>query len=199
MTIVTRTNNDRIMVFVDVRNVIRGARRECPGPFTVDFAGMVKQIAGNRNIRGAYCFDGLSDPENEKDCESFHRNLQRDGFRVVLRNAFDVSERMQKEVDMSMGCTMVALAYQDAYDTAIVVSGDRDFLPAIEMIESLGKTVEIASFLSSKSSELARGADVFHNLSKMPIIQMSQPVEDVVEDVDTTTATAETMWMTEVF
>lgn len=174
---VTMTKNDRVMVFIDVRNVIRGVQRECPGPFVVDFESMVKQLVGGRILRAAYCFDGKSCLENGKDCTAFHNNLKRNGFRVILRESYDSDEKKQKEVDMAMGCEIVLQAVKNSYDTALIISGDRDFVPAIEHIQEMGKTVEVAAFRSSKSSDLFYMADICHNLSSMPIIQMIVPDE----------------------
>ncbi|MCK4730524.1 MAG: NYN domain-containing protein [Candidatus Aenigmarchaeota archaeon] len=36
----------------------------------------------------------------------------------------------------------MALAYKNAYDTAILVSGDGDFVPAIKAVQETGKRVE---------------------------------------------------------
>ena len=42
--------------------------------------------------------------------------------------------------------TCVSHAYQSDYDTAILVSGDRDYVPLVEKVKSLGKRVHIVFF-----------------------------------------------------
>ena len=37
---------------------------------------------------------------------------------------------------------MVKLGYNDAYDTAILVSSDGDFVPAVLAVKELGKNIE---------------------------------------------------------
>ena len=49
---------------------------------------------------------------------------------------------------------MVRLAYENAFDTAILVSGDGDFVPAVQLLRKLGKNVENAYFSVSSSSYL---------------------------------------------
>jgi len=41
---------------------------------------------------------------------------------------------------------MLSMAFKNAYDVAILVSGDNDYVGAVEEIKRLGKRVEIASF-----------------------------------------------------
>lgn len=49
---------------------------------------------------------------------------------------------------------MVSLAYENQYDTSILVSGDGDFAPAVKRVQKLGKKVENAYFVVSRSSLL---------------------------------------------
>ena len=48
--------------------------------------------------------------------------------------------------DIHIAVDTVKLAYNDAYDTAILVSGDGDFAPAIEAVQEKGKRAEQAYF-----------------------------------------------------
>ena len=55
---------------------------------------------------------------------------------------------------------MMSKAYEDHYDIAIVIMGDRDFLPLIKSIKNLtGKRVFGVVFEGSYSQELARVFD----------------------------------------
>ena len=54
---------------------------------------------------------------------------------------------------------MVKFAYNDAYDTAILVSGDGDFYPAIEVVKDKGKRVENGYFRSNHSYLLRQKCD----------------------------------------
>ena len=48
--------------------------------------------------------------------------------------------------DIHIAVDMVKLAYNDAYDTAILVSGDGDFVPAVRAVQEKGKRIEHAYF-----------------------------------------------------
>lgn len=68
----------------------------------------------------------------------------------------------QKGVDVNIAADMVDLAYKNAFDSAILVSGDSDFVPAIQYVKSLGKIVGVASFRNrvSEEQEIMKIADV---------------------------------------
>ena len=56
--------------------------------------------------------------------------------------------------DIHLATDMISLAYEDAYDTAIIVTGDGDFVPAIKKVQKLGKKAENAFFKVSSSNYL---------------------------------------------
>lgn len=182
MSLIKKNNNSRTMVFIDIRNIIFASRSECNGSYKIDFTEMTNLLVGERNLLGAYVFDGIGTSKNEDSSEKFHKCLEYDGFRVVTRNSFEDNEGKQKEVDVAMTCEIVSHAYKDNYDVAIIVSGDRDFVPAIEHIQSLGKVVEVASFDKSGSSHIKRAADIYHSLSELPIMCLDGLEQPVLED-----------------
>lgn len=64
---------------------------------------------------------------------------------------------MEKQVDVALAVDMVAKA--TAYDVAIIVSGDEDFVPAARVLKVQGKSVEVAAFRSQRSAEWDKVAD----------------------------------------
>ena len=59
-----QNNNSRVMVFVDIRNIIKGAKNSIPEHFRVDLEEMVAQVVGDRNLVAAYAFDGEPRDDN---------------------------------------------------------------------------------------------------------------------------------------
>jgi uncharacterized LabA/DUF88 family protein len=57
-----------------------------------------------------------------------------------------------------MATDMLAQAYRDLYDVAILVSGDNDFADALQSIKDTGKHVEVALFGDTWSSQHLRDA-----------------------------------------
>jgi uncharacterized LabA/DUF88 family protein len=103
------------------------------------------------------------------------------GFRVIARESYDPIKREQKEVDVAMACEMVVHALRNSYDIAIVVSGDQDFVPAIQHVQAAGKRVEVAAFGISIGKALMKAADRFHDLDKVPLLSMHNLSEDSVD------------------
>ena len=68
---------------------------------------------------------------------------------------------MEKGVDINIATDMLSGAYSDAYDTAILITGDGDFAPAVETVKTRGKHVENAYFKEGHSRHLRQTCDKF--------------------------------------
>ena len=62
----------------------------------------------------------------------------------------------EKTTDVNLAVDMVAL--KDAYDIAVLVSGDQDFVPAVAAVRALGKAVVNVSFKRKGGGLLPNGA-----------------------------------------
>ena len=73
---------------------------------------------------------------------------------------------VEKGVDVMLATDLITHAYKDHYDTAIVVSGDADFYPALQAVKDVGKHIEVAAFDMNLSAESGRVADVTIKFNK---------------------------------
>ena len=73
---------------------------------------------------------------------------------------------VEKGVDVMLATDLVVHAYKNHFDTAIVVSGDADFYPALQAVKDVGKHVEVAAFESNISGESSKISDVHIRLTK---------------------------------
>lgn len=154
------------MVFIDLRNVI-SSQYDLTGMYAeLDFETMVQSLVGDRNLVGAYIFDGVGGEGSTK----LHDILRACGFRVIVRESIETNV-IQKEVDVAMACEILSHAIKDHYDTAIIVTGDRDFRPVVEHIQFEGKKAEVAGFSRGMSHALRRSGDGFHCLDSIPMIK----------------------------
>ncbi len=71
-----------------------------------------------------------------------------------------------KEDDIHLAVDMIKLAYNNAYDKAILVSSDGDFIPVINTIKEIGKKVENIGFPNKFSWHLKQSCDSFRQLTK---------------------------------
>jgi len=176
MSIISFDENDRVMMFIDLRNMTKSVSKDSKYS-RIDFVSLVRCLKGPRKLVAAYVFDSKGAIDATDTSKRFHDYLRYKGFRVIARDSYDLEQNTQKEVDVAMAVQMVVHAFKDNYDVAIVVSGDRDFIPAIQEVQSAGKRVEVAAFKTSVADEMERQSDVFHNLDSEPILSLMNPAE----------------------
>ncbi len=94
------------------------------------------------------------------EVETYPIDFQGRALRRVDRDPNDPWEPREKCVDIALASTLLyyaALPY--AYDVAITVIGDRDFLPVLQHVRRLGKRVAIASIQGSCPREFSDPRD----------------------------------------
>lgn len=67
----------------------------------------------------------------------------------------ELSRTEEKGIDTAIATDMIRLAWEDAYDIAVLVSSDRDFIPAVEFLDDRGLKVVQAGF-PNVGNDLAR-------------------------------------------
>ncbi|MHB8566057.1 MAG: NYN domain-containing protein [Nitrososphaerales archaeon] len=156
------TSNDRVMFFFDGPNFSlsqRGYNSKYAKSVNIDILKMRNFLVGNRKLVASLYFDSRYPGPISEGMNSFNDFLIAIGFRLQFSNlkAADVNvpdpaRRGEKGVDVNLAVEMVAAAYEDIYDVAILVSGDGDYYDAVSkvMLER-EKQVEVASFKDSCS------------------------------------------------
>lgn len=71
-----------------------------------------------------------------------------------------------KGVDISLTKDMLAHAFLDNYDLALLVSGDGDYVPLVSEVMRRGKMVSVAAFESGLNPALRLAADHFIDLTE---------------------------------
>lgn len=186
MTLYTDPNYSRVMVFIDYRNVYNSVRY-LDDSLTMDLTALVKRLVGARNLVGAYVFDARKMyTDGTDETIMMHNRLKEQGFRVIARESLvhNDGHTEQKEVDVAMTCEILEHAMSNHYDVAIVISGDRDFIPVIQKVQSAGKRVEVAAFDDVFNEETRRSSDRFYRLNEVPFMEMSSPFTPSGGDVD---------------
>ncbi len=180
MPLFSENSHDRVMIFIDLRNVLKSteALSSKATELNLDFYSLAMQLTGSRQLVGAYIFDSRRPYGVTDYAHRLHDKLRYIGFRIVARESYDETTQTQKEVDVALACEVLSHAYKNTYDVAIIVSGDRDFVPAIQHSQAAGKRVEVAAFLNSFSKEMKRNADRYHELERLPLMQMKDLKEE---------------------
>ena len=159
----------RSMVFIDGSNLNKAWKRQRKeAKSSLDYEKlMLLATQGTDCIRG-YFYDSVNENDN---IERFLDALRNIGITVVTKplrykdvrcercNTIDRRVPYQKGIDIALSTDLLMLAYENVYDVAIIISGDNDFVPAIEQVKRKGKIVRIVSFGSSLGQDLRRSAD----------------------------------------
>ena len=75
----------------------------------------------------------------------------------VIKVSFDKiasNGAIEKNVDINIAIDIIYLAYEDAYDTAVLVSEDGDFVPIVKKVKELDKSVEVWAIKYSLANAL---------------------------------------------
>ena len=144
------------MIFVDGQNLFHSAKDE---GVEIDFVELQNQLEGDKRLIRSYWFDSVKEDLSDKR-RGFFDFLRTNGFRVVTFRLDESGDDLnEKGSDISLACEMLHLAHIDAYDAAVLVSGDGDFSGAVQKIQDTGKVVRVASFDDYLSSDLNKVSD----------------------------------------
>jgi uncharacterized LabA/DUF88 family protein len=85
-----------------------------------------------------------------------HRAIEFRTAGAIRYNLFDGSFGPEKAVDVKLATDLIVL--KDIYDVAVIVSGDQDYVPAVQVIKNEGKTVVNVAFKTRGGRLLPGGA-----------------------------------------
>ena len=75
----------------------------------------------------------------------------------MIKASFDkiaFNDAIEKKIDIKIAIDIISLAYENAYDTAVLISGDGDFIPIVKKVKELDKKVEVWAFRYSLANAL---------------------------------------------
>jgi len=165
----------RVAVFIDGNNLFHAARFH---NLDIDYNKLLRMLLGDGRLLRAFFYTGV-DAGAERQ-QGFLLWMRRNGFRVVqkeLKTFVDGSRKANLDVEIAVD--MLSLAGK--YDTAVLVSGDEDFVYAINAVANKGCRVEVAGFRSNTAPHLIDVADFFIDLGDMSEL-VSKDASDTSED-----------------
>jgi uncharacterized LabA/DUF88 family protein len=148
----------RVAVFIDGNNLFHAARFH---NIDIDYNKLLRILLGDGRLLRAFFYTGV-DAGAERQ-QGFLLWMRRNGFRVVqkeLKTFYDGTRKANLDVEIAVD--MLSLAGR--YDTAVLVSGDEDFVYAINAVAYKGCRVEVAGFRSNTAPRLIDVADFFIDL-----------------------------------
>jgi len=156
-------NQERVCIFIDGSNFyysLKNLRID-----EIDFQKLIKLIVGDRILINVFYYNAPLDISVNKEkyweMQRFFEHLKKiPNFKVILckRKRYKKKDGTigfeMKGDDVYLAIDTLSGAYENLYDTAIIVSGDEDFVPLIKRLQKLGKKVENAYFKRSSSNAL---------------------------------------------
>jgi uncharacterized LabA/DUF88 family protein len=151
----------RVAVFIDGNNLFHAARYH---NIDIDYNKLLRVLLGDGRLLRAFFYTGV-DVGAERQ-QGFLLWMRRNGFRVIhkeLKTFYDGTRKANLDVEIAVD--MLSLAGR--YDTAVLVSGDEDFVYAVNAVAYKGCRVEVAGFRSNTAPKLIDVADYFIDLGEI--------------------------------
>lgn len=156
--------NERVAIFIDGSNMFHACNTL---KIRIDYRKLIQFLTKDRWLLRTYFYTGVPSGnlpkeiyEEFKKQRGFLNELSNIGLKVKTIPLKKTPEGyIEKGIDILIATDMISLAFRNAYDTAILVSGDSDFIPVVEEIQQLGKRVENVAFKRESSYNLRKTCD----------------------------------------
>jgi uncharacterized LabA/DUF88 family protein len=166
---------ERVAIFIDGSNLYHNLKKYY---IPLPFEEIIKRVEVKRKIVKILYYTALLDKEIDEEKYNKHldflNNIKKiPNFKIVLcrlRKIFLKDGSIEFKIkgdDVFLATDLIKGAYENLYDIAIVISGDADFIPAINLVRKKGKKVINAFFPKSSSYLLRKCCDGSINLRKV--------------------------------
>lgn len=162
--------NERVEIFVDNSNLYHALKSEC-GRVDLDYLKFARKLANGRKLIRinlyVATYDPQMSPEKSQKQNYFIEDVLTQPYIAVKRRELNYKggQPYEKGIDILIAADIIALALENRYDTCVLVTGDGDFAPVLNMVRRAGKHVENACFDRRRSKALADSSDVFIELT----------------------------------
>jgi len=168
----------RVMIFIDGNNLYHIIKKICglDKSLKFNFKKFCEYINKDGALIGIYYYMAPLDRKKNKEKyikqQKFFEKIKRiPNFNLILCRMQKVKINNKtvyqvKEDDIHLAVDMVDFAHDNFYDTAILVSSDGDFVPAIKAVRSRGEKVKNIGFETKFSYHLKQECDSFIKISK---------------------------------
>ncbi len=152
------TTNPRVAVFIDGGNFYHKLKElNIKNKSRFAYRQLAEWLAHDRTLVYAGYYIGVvrAKPDDVKGQRlragqvGLFNFLRSPKQRFVIRQGYLMNndgKYHEKGVDVQMAVDLLVGAYENTYDTAILLSSDTDLIPAIKKVKELGKAVEYIGF-----------------------------------------------------
>ena len=161
MTVI-KHKEQRVGVFIDTQNLYHSARYLYNS--RVNFGAVLKDAVAGRKLVRAVAYVITTEAGDEKN---FFEALEKLGIETKTKD-LQIFAGGSKKADWDVGLAVDAIKMSTRLDSVVIVSGDGDFIPLVEYLQTNGVQVEVVSFGKSTSGKLREAVDDFVDLSDNP-------------------------------
>lgn len=170
------TTSERAIIFIDARNLIEGEKAFCSKEgkqSSLGYKELMDYFSSQFHLIRGYYYDGAPHKSQlSAGRKKLYQLLRQWGITLRLKEIdFQRPNPSQKGVDIYLTADMISLAYENAYDVAIIASGDGDYYALVELVKSKGKKVWVLSFSLCLSESLRECADKVLLIEQLPLLQ----------------------------
>jgi uncharacterized LabA/DUF88 family protein len=156
---IIKHKEQRVAIFIDTSNLYHSAKHLYKRK--VNFGAVLKDAVGGRKLVRAIAYVITSEGGEEK---SFFEALTKLGIETKTKE-LQIFSGGAKKGDWDVGIAVDAMKMASRLDAVILVTGDGDFVPLVEYLQTMTQ-VEVVSFGKSSSMRLKEQADDFLDLSQ---------------------------------
>jgi len=154
--------NQRLAILVDSQNLYHSAKHLYNK--NIDYTKLKDVICGDRALVRAIIYVIEAGNEGEKN---FFEALDEIGFETKKRRMKQFQDGSKKaDLDIDICVDAFGFILNSNVDTIALCTGDSDFVPLVNLLQSYGIKVEIWSFKEATSDELIQIADSFQKIGK---------------------------------
>ncbi len=130
----------------------------------MNFGAVLKDAVAGRKLVRAVAYVITTEAGDEKN---FFGALEKIGIETKTKD-LQIFAGGAKKADWDVGLAVDAIKMAPRLDCVVIVSGDGDFVPLVEYLQTMGVQVEVVSFGKSTSGKLREATDDFVDLSEDP-------------------------------
>ena len=162
------TTELRVGIFVDVQNIFYAAKQFNA---RLDYEKLLQVGTANRRLIRAMAYLVQSPGVDQS---SFISMLQQKSYEVRRKDLRQRSDGSAKG-DWDMGMAIDIMGYVNTLDVVVLVSGDGDFVPLVDLVKTTGPRVEVISFTHNTAKDLIHSADTHIPIEETLLLRAPHP------------------------
>jgi len=150
-----KQRGQRVGIFVDVQNMFYSAKHLYQGK--LNYRKLLDELTAGRQLVRAIAYL-VTKPE--VDQSGFVDALTRLGYEIKIKY-LKIKHDGTAKGDWAMELSLDVMSIAPKLDTVILVTGDGDYVPLVQRLNTLGCRTEVAAFPSNAATELRNVAHAF--------------------------------------